>query len=186
MNEWWQALTLAQQIFYGIAIISSLMLLVQLVLGLIGADHGMADLDVGADHSSGLGIFSLQTIATFFVGFGWVGVIWLNRGYGLIWAVLCGLIVGGALMIATIALLRWLLRLQESGTLDYENAVGAVGTVYCPVPPRRGNGGQVEVVIQGRTVFADAITEAAEVIKTGAKVRVTSLLGRSTLVVEPC
>jgi hypothetical protein len=184
MSAWWQSLPVEQQVFYVIALTATLILLLRLGLGLVGIDH-VSDVDVHVEHGSGLGVLSVQTIATFFVGFGWVGIVWLRQGHGLVWAILSGIVVGFALMVGTVLFVRALMRLQHSGTLNYQNAVGAVGTVYCPIPPRRANGGQVEVVIQGRTVFADALTESGEPLKTGAKVRVTSLLARTTLLVEP-
>lgn len=188
MSTWWSSLGLEQQVFYGIALFATALMLIQVLLALIGADHphdlGL-DVDADGDHSSGVGLLSIQSIATFFVGFGWVGVIWLHRGHGLFFSILAATIIGVVLTATVVMVLRALTRLQESGTLDYHNAVGATGTVYCPVPPHRANGGQVEVLIQGRTVFADAITDAAEPLKTGAKVHVTSILGQSTLIVEP-
>lgn len=184
MSAWWQTLPFDQQVFYAIAITATCVLLLRLALGLAGAEHA-AHVDMSADHGSGLGVLSLQTVATFFVGFGWVGVVWLRQGHGLFWAILSGVVVGVSLMAGTVLFVRALLRLQHSGTLDYQNAVGVVGTVYCPIPPRRANGGQVEVVIQGRTVFADALTEGSETLPTGAKVRVASLFARTTLLVEP-
>jgi hypothetical protein len=189
MNEWWQSLSLAQQVFYGIAFVSTLVLLVQIALGFIGADHA-ADVDVDVSggaphHSSGLGVFSVQSIAVFLAGFGWGGVIWLNRGFGLLVAGAAGTVVGLVMMAAAILLMRLLMRLRDSGTLDYHNAIGESATVYCPIPPNRGAGGQVEVMIQSRLVFADAVTEAPEVLKTGSKVRICALRGESTFVVEP-
>jgi len=185
MTEWWHGLRLDQQVFYAIAMLSSLVLVIQLGLGVVGVDHGAGDADISVGHDGGAGIFSIQALATFFVGFGWIGVIWLNRGHGLGWSVLAGTVTGGGLMAGVVTLMRRMMRLQESGTLEYGNAVGAIGTVYVPILGRRGNGGQVEVVIQGRTVFAEAITESADVLRTGSKVRVTSLVGQSTFIVEP-
>jgi hypothetical protein len=186
MSEWWNALTLAQQIFYGIAIIATLVLVVQVVLGLIGLDHPTdIDIDAATDHGSGLGVLSIQSLATFFVGFGWIGGLWLSRGHGLVIATVSGTIIGVTLMAGMVFLMRWILRLQDSGTLDYQNAVGLTGTVYVIVPPTRAPGGQVEVLFQGRTVFADALTDSAEPLKTGSRIRVVSVVAPTILVVEP-
>jgi hypothetical protein len=189
MNEWWQTLTLTQQVFYCIAFVSTAVLLVQIVAGLAGADHGLG-LDGDASgamghHGSGLGVFSLQSIAVFCAGFGWGGAAWLNRGFGLVVAMVAGTIVGVVFMGAAVLLIRLLMRLQDSGTLDYHNAVGACATVYCPIPAAGAAGGQVEVMFQGRLVFADAVTEGPEVLKTGSKVRIRAVRGESTFVVEP-
>jgi hypothetical protein len=89
------------------------------------------------------------------------------------------------MMAAAILLMRQLMRLHASGTLDYHNAIGESATVYCPIPANGGAGGQVEVMIQSRLVFADAVTEAPEVLKTGSKVRIRALRGQSTFLVDP-
>ena len=47
MMDWWNALALDLQIFYGIGILSTLLLVIQLVMTMMGAD-GDAPLD-GAD-----------------------------------------------------------------------------------------------------------------------------------------
>jgi hypothetical protein len=184
MSEWWNALSTAQQIFYGIAIIATIVLIGQIVLGLVGFDHAL-DVEMSTDHSSGLGVLSVQSVATFFVGFGWIGALWLSRGYGLTVALLSGSVIGVTLMAGMIFLMRWLLRLQDSGTLDYQNAIGLAGTVYVVVPPNRAPGGQVEVLFQGRTVFADALTDSVEPIKTGSRIRVIAVVAPTTLIVEP-
>jgi hypothetical protein len=192
MSAWWNTLSLASQVFYGVAFLASGVLVLQLILGFFGADDSSGDalsahdasFADGSHHPSGLAVFSIRTVSAFLAGFGWTGAIWLSRGHGVLVAGLCGTLVGAALMVSTFLLMRSLLRLQDSGTLDYANAVGLTGTVYAPVPPGRGAGGQVEVLIQGRVVFADAVSDASEVLRTGSKVRVVSLVGRSSFVVE--
>ena len=69
MTEWWHLLHPHQQVFYGIAIVATCALLLQLILGLVGIDHGVDDVDMGTtDHGGGVGVFSIQAISTFFVG----------------------------------------------------------------------------------------------------------------------
>ncbi len=187
MELWWQGLSPELRVFYGIGIIATFFLLLQLALllfGFGGVDDigGLADV---ADQDSGLGLFSIRGITAFFLGFGWTGVIALKAGLGLVTAIILGLLVGGALMLAIYAMMRAMLRLQSSGTLDYHNAVGEVGTVYVTLPPFQKGGGQVEVMIQGRLVVADALQKGGSAIAPGTKVRVLEIVGRSTLLVEP-
>lgn len=184
MTDWWSTLGLVRQIFYALAIVSSIILVVQLVLSGIGAD-GFDDVDVNDPHGTGLGVLSVRSVAAFFAGFGWVGVMCINAGQSTFVAIVAGTAAGGLLMGLTILLMRSLMKLHSSGTLNYANAVNEVGTIYVPVPPQRGSGGQVEVVIQGRTVFAEALSDAVEPLRTGAKVRIISLVGQTTFLVEP-
>ncbi len=186
MFTWWDGLTFEEQFYMGAALLASGVLVVQLLLSLLGtgAIDDMPDLGDGM-HSSGLGLFSVRTIAAFFAGLGWMGIIFLRSGSNSFIAASAGLISGLALMAGTIYLLRSFARLQDSGTLSYANAIGLHATVYVPIPPARGPGGQVEVVVQSRTVFAEARTDFPDGIKTGQRVRIVALDGPTTFFVEP-
>ncbi len=76
------------------------------------------------------------------------------------------------------------LRVQRD-TLDYKNAVGSVATVYVTVPPNRGGGGQVEILIQGRLQMISCMTSHSTALAPQSKVRVTGMIDRGTLEVEP-
>ena len=186
MIEWWHSLLLETQIFYGIGIFSLSILLFQLLLTLLGfdGDHGDADFAAG-DHDSGLGIFSARTVTAFFVGFGWTGAVLLNHGYSIIAAVAGGSAVGAIFLFATYFLIVNLLRLQSSGNLNYQNAIGVVGTVYSTIPGAEAGGGQLELLLQGRLMMAEAYTKSPLALPPNTKAKVVALIGQSTLLVEP-
>ncbi len=183
MELWWRALNLELQIFYGIGIVALVVLALQFALILFGGFDDVSDMDA-ADHGDGLGIFSVRGITAFFLGFGWTGVIVLKAGHSLGLAIFAGLFVGGMLMVAIFLLMRAMMRLQSSGTLNYANAVGEIGTVYVTVPPDQKSGGQIEVMIQGRHLVAEALQTGHTPLAPGTKIKVSSLVGRSTLIVE--
>lgn len=187
ISSWWEALNFNLQIFYGIAIISGVVLLLQLILSFfIGAD----DMDFGGAgggldiHDSGMSIFSVRGVTAFFTGFGWTGVICTEQGLSILPTVLIAFMVGFSLMVAIYLMMRSLMRLQSSGTMDYGNAVGQLGTAYVTIPPLQRAGGQVETMIQGRLVTAEALYKGSEPITPGTKVKVVERIGSSTLIVE--
>ncbi len=185
MIDWWNSLFLAKQVFYAIGIASIAILLIQIFLTFLGIDsHHDADLSQG-DHESGLSFLSVRTITAFFVGFGWGGVIILNRGHSLLAAILGGTATGIVFLLVTAFLIHNLLRLQSSGNLDYHNAIGVVGTVYSTIPAAEAGGGQLELMLQGRLTMAEAYTRAERDLKPNSKARVVALIGESTLLVEP-
>jgi hypothetical protein len=187
MIVWWTSLLIEKQIFYAIGIVSISILLIQMLLILVGIDshHGDADLSGHGDHSSGLGLLTVRTVTAFFVGFGWAGAIILNHGHSLFAAIAGGTGTGLAFLFMTAFLIRNLLRLQSSGNLDYRNAIGTVGTVYTTIPAAETGGGQLELMLQGRLMMAEAYTKAAHDLKPNSKARVVDLIGTSTLMVEP-
>lgn len=187
MTEWWNSLLIERQIFYAIGIFSLGVLVIQILLTLVGLDHhGDADLSGHGDHDSGMGLLSIRTITAFFVGFGWTGAIMLNHGYSVVAAIAAGTVTGAAFLLATWFLITNLLRLQSSGgNVDYNNAIGSVGTVYTTIPAAEAGGGQIELMLQGRLMMAEAYTKAAWNLKPNSKAKVIALIGRNTLLVEP-
>jgi len=202
MAEWWQALSNIEQIFYVIAITSTLILFLQLILNLIGlAGHDM-DMDVGhmdagdmpdgvdiehpdlAHHSSGLGVLSYRTITAFFVGFGWAGVVMLrsNAHFGI--AIPVAVFVGMFFVLVVFYLMREIYKLSETGNIDLQNAIGQIGSVYLPIPPSGKGAGQIQVKVQNRLRELSAVTNGDEELPARAPVKVVKLIGKSTLVVE--
>ena len=183
MELWWGSLGTSLRVFYGIAIASSVLLVLQLVAMLFGLD-GDHDFDAG-DHDSGLGIMSIRSVTAFFTGFGWGGVVAIKQGFGLGASIALALVTGGGLMAAVVLLMRGFASLRYSGTLDYQNAVGNVGNVYVAVPGAMGGPGQIEVMVQGRSAIVQAFTRSPERLAPRSRVRVTEVLDAQTLVVEP-
>ncbi len=221
MSAWWSGLALSLQIFYGIGILATIILLVQLVMTLFGADadggaadgggfdgsfDGGLDADLGgidgggldavdgpadllhdgdvAQHVSGLHILSTRSVLAFLAGFGWTGTIVLQSGRGMAPAVFIALGVGILLMLMVFWLMQWLYSLRQSGSLDYRNAVGQVGTVYVRIPPRGQGAGQIQVLVQGRLATVAAVGRDDDVLTSGSKVKVVGLSGLTTLEVE--
>jgi hypothetical protein len=188
MTDWWSSLLLEKQIFYAIGLASISILLIQILLTFVGIDsHHDAELahGDGGEHESGLSFLSVRTITAFFVGFGWAGVILLNHGYSVPVAIAGGMATGIAFLLVTAFLIHNLLRLQSSGNLDYRNAIGVVGSVYTTIPGAERGGGQLELMLQGRLMMAEAYTRAERDLPPGSKARVIELIGASTLLVEP-
>jgi len=190
MNEWWSGLGFEQQAYWAIAILATVLLVMQMLLMLIGgdelADAGDADLDGPEDHPSGIHVLSSRTIVAFLFGLGWTGAILSDQPLAqpattaLASAVL-GLLFGAAIF----WLMRFLHTLRHSGTLDYGNAIGEVGTVYLPIPAAMAGSGKIQVIVQGRLKVIQALTRHGQNIDNRARVRVVELVDDNTLLVEP-
>jgi membrane protein implicated in regulation of membrane protease activity len=197
VGEWWNGLGPQLQIFYGIGIVSALALVVQALLLLLGVgghdgDVGVAatdvHVDVGADaHSdaSGLHVLSVRSITAFFAGFGWTGVIGTGQGLSTGLVLLVAVAVGVAFMMLVYYLMSGLYSLRDSGTLDYRNAVGKVGTVYVPIPPGQSGAGQIQIVLQGSLRTMAAYTRGGQRIASQTRVKVVEVADAQTLLVEP-
>jgi len=191
MNAWFSGLSLEEQLYYGIAIVATGLVLLQLVLMMVGVgaeelvSAGDMDMDGPDDHPSGIHLLSSRTVVAFFMGFGWTGAMRVGESASSTMTVLPAVLVGLGFAYSIFRLMNFLHGLRHSGTLDYENAVGEVGTVYLVVHPAMKPGGQIQVMIQGRLKTVQALTRQSEPIANGDRVLVTELLDQGTLVVEP-
>ena len=191
MITWWNELLLIQQIFALIAIPSTLLIVLQTVLMLIGigGDSG-ADADVDIDDGievpdDGLAIFSVRGVTSMLCITGWVAVALLEtslpQGVSIAIAIACGI----ATLIGMAYLMRAVYRLQSSGNIDIENCVGKIGEVYIPIPSTGNGSGKINLTVQEKFSEFTAITTSGEQLKTGAFVRVVAVSESGVLVVEP-
>ncbi len=186
VSGWWNELSLAKQLFYGIGLLAGFMSVILAVMAMIGMEHhdavdavGSADLGHG-----GGGIFSIKPLTGFFLGFGWAGGIAMDAGLSLIVALVIAMLAGSAIMGVVVAMIRAIYGMRSDGTVQVQKAVGAVGTVYITVPPRKAAGGQVTVNFSGRQETFAALSGAEQPIVSGEKVRVVSLIDNRTVLVE--
>ena len=149
-----------------------------------GADIGeLADADIGGSHDISLdggnpadfsiaSMFSVQGIVTFLMVMGWVAIASISSGANPMIAVLVGCGLGVLTMYLVARLMFASRRLAENGTVDIKNAIGENGSVYIPVPAKGGGEGKINLYLQGRFVEVGCITHEADMIPTGASVRV--------------
>jgi hypothetical protein len=160
-------------------------LIVQIVLDLFGAGQDAPGVPHHTGAGDGLDLLSVRSIAAGATLLGAVG-LWLTvRGLPFVVALAGGLVAGFGAAVGTAWVTRQLLRLESSGSLRLENAVGEAGTVYLPVPAKRQGTGKIQLRLQGRTVELGAVADEADIIPTGAAVVVVSVLDGETVEVIP-
>ncbi len=179
ISGWWEALGSTEQIYWGIAIISSAIFCIQLILSFSGVD---AELEADLDGGDGLGLISFRSLIAFSTFFGWGGVAALVEGFtpakALMIAFLCGFIA----MMALAYMLAKLFKMQESGTVDVFSAISKEADVYLAIPKGRGGKGKIHVNVEDKLMEFDAVSDGS-LINTGAKVRVTDVLNDNVMLV---
>jgi len=172
----------AMRTFVGLGAVSSLVLFIQMIVILIGGSD--LDFDLGEVGEGGAtGIFSIRSIGSFFTGFGWTGAMFLQNGHSVGVATLAATLVGSLILAGFLGLMSWLHNFKSDGTVNYKNAVGNVGSVYIPIPPKRKGMGQIQVEVQGRLSVVNAVSDSEEKIENRTAVRVDSLVDSRTLLV---
>jgi len=186
MIDYWLNLPPAEKTFTGIGIFSSLILTIQMGMVMLGGAIDMPEAEIADTGEGGAsGIFSIRTIGAFFAGFGWAGAAMLQGGHGTGAATFVATLSGSAFLGVVIYLMSYLHSLRQEGTLNYSNAIGNVGNVYLPIPPKRKGMGQVEVMVQGRLRIVQALSDSDKKIGNRVAVRVTDTIDEQTILVKP-
>src|SRR6056297_1766839 len=145
ISSWWNTIDLFEQIYWAMAIPSTLLLLGIVVMTFIGTGvDEMTEIDtsVEADTGTGFQFFTTKGMIGFFTLFSWSGIACINGGLGILPTVVISFISGLAMMFILALLFYSMSRLVESGTMSLNNAIGRIGEVYLPVQSRRANIGQ--------------------------------------------
>lgn len=197
MGAWWQGLSGLQQIFAGLAIPATVVMVLQSILLLFGVGFG-GETDVGGAETGdfsdtndgvgdgtgdGLALFTVRGIVAFFAVGGWAGMVAAKTLPP--WAsILVAFAAGSVALFLLALLLKYSFKLQDKGNLDISNAVGKTGKVYIPIPPKRGGQGKITTLVQERLVELEAVTMDEYELKTGEMVRISAIVDEQTVLVE--
>ncbi len=193
IGSWWSTLSGTQQLFWSIAIVSSVLFVIQFVFSLIGVDLDTdAEIDVGGADMDDTGysldesfsIFSTRSIIAFFTFFGWTGVLTLNAGGSTMTALIAASLSGIAAMFLVAYLMWQFAKLTQEGNVDINTALFKSGEVYLTIPPKNEGQGKVHINIQGVLKEVDAITDSDNPIPTGSFIKVVEVVKNRILVVK--
>ena len=189
MEEWWSSLGLFMQSVWCITLFASLVFVIQTIMTFIGMDtDGGMDVDVSADttadgDSGPFQLFTFRNFINFLLGFGWSIISFEKAIVNQFVLILVSAVVGVLLVMAVMAIFRFMSRMEQSGTIRVANAVGCKGNVYLKIPGEKRGEGKVQISIQGAIREFDALT-AGEELETGAPIKVVEVVNDSTLLVE--
>ena len=189
MEEWWSSLGLFMQSVWCITLFASLVFVIQTIMTFIGMDtDGGMDVDVSADttadgDSGPFQLFTFRNFINFLLGFGWSIISFEKAIANQFVLILVSAVVGVLLVMAVMAIFRFMSRMEQSGTIRVANAVGCKGNVYLKIPGEKRGEGKVQISIQGAIREFDALT-AGEELETGSPIKVVEVVNDSTLLVE--
>ena len=153
-------------------------------------DIGDADVDLDTSsvghHSGDIRFLSIQSICSFLMGGGWMGLGALKlTDVGFTGATGIAVLSGIAMAWLFTALTRRLMRLQSSGNVSIKDAMGGQGQVIVRVPAHNAGRGRVSLVVNGRMRRFDAVQLGEQPIASNTSVRVTRVDEQTnTLTVE--
>lgn len=187
ISAWWESLSLLLKILWAIALIGSLLLVIQLALVLIGGDpDGGLDFDADLDSDTGAGFqfFTVKNLTGFFTIYGWVSIACVESNLSIALSLILGVIAGLLMMFGMAALFVSISKLAEDGTMQLKKAIGMQAEVYLTIPANQQGTGKVQFTFQGSYREIDAQTTDNEALNTGAIVKISGIVNNSILIVN--
>lgn len=187
MQEWWASLDVFMKSLWCISIFTSLVFIVQSIMTFSGMDSDSDfNADVDGDSSSGgepFQLFTFRNFINFFLGFSWTAIALRPEIENTFLLLLVAVVVGALLVTAVMYIFKWMSRMEQTGNISIQGAVGSKGTVYLTIPGERNGEGKVQISVQGATREYNAITNG-EKLANGAPIKVTEVINDNTVLVE--
>ena len=165
MIEWYGGLSVLEQVYFWLGVISTVFLIIQIVMLCFTSYGGDVDLDgdgdIDIDTDSGVSIFTVKSLTAFFAVGSWAGLLTCALiAENLQWvSVIVALVAGAAAFAVVVLLMRFMYKMQSSGTFQPEKLVGKRATVYVSGPEKRSGRGKITMNAQGKFMELDAMTD---------------------------
>ena len=198
--EWYNALPSALQVYWVVALITSMVFLIQMVLTFIGIGDADTDFDLGdgadfggdADFSDGdtldtggaMQLFTIRNLINFLLGLGWGGVCLYSVIPNTLLLALVSILVGLLFVYIFLIIYKQLRKLERNGAYHIDDCVGQTVDVYLTIPAARSGKGKVQISFSGSVQELAALTDSEEPLRSGSKVRVLKIIDSTTVLVE--
>ena len=187
MAEWYSNLEFLSKVYWLVAIIGSLIFSVVMIMAFTGGDAddiGDIDSDIDADAGAGFQFITFKNLVGFFTIFGWSGIACIDAGLSTPLTIVISIFSGLMMMVIMASLFYFISKLTDSGTLNYKNAIDAVGEVYLTIGADRSKMGKVTVNVQGSMRELDALTDSLTELKSGTIIKVVDVTANGILIVD--
>lgn len=198
--EWYNALPSTLQVYWVIALVTSLIFLIQMVLTFIGISDADTDVDFGGDADLGgdagfsdgdtldtggaMQLFTIRNFINFLLGLGWGGVCLYSVIPNTIVLSLVSILVGVLFVYIFLIIYRQLRKLERNGAYHIDDCVGQTVDVYLTIPSNRSGMGKVQISFSGSVQELNALTDSDAPLRSGSKVRVVEVIDGTTVLVE--
>ena len=185
MAEWFLNLEFLPKVYWLVAIIGSLIFSVVMLMAFAGGDaDDIGEMDTDIDAGAGFHFISFKNLIGFFTIFGWSGIACIDAGLSKPLTVIISIVCGLIMMTIMASLFYFISKLTDSGTLNYKNAIDAVGEVYLTIGADRSKIGKVTVSVQGTMRELDALTDSFTELKSGTIIKVIDVTSNGILIVD--
>ena len=164
--------------FWMVAIPSSVIFIIQMILTFIGSDASdgtSADFD--GDLNGGdtpFQLFSFRNLMNFLLGFSWTGISFYKIIPNQTVLILLAIAVGGLFVYFFFLIIRALMRLSEDNTFKLSETIGKTAEVYVPIPENKSGRGKITISVRGTMHELEAMTAGAR-IPSNVMVKILSI-----------
>ena len=188
MVEWFSNLELFPKFYWIISLIGSLIfvfIIIATFIGIDGADD-FDDIDTNIDADAGIGFqfITFKNLIGFFTIFGWSGIACIDAGLSNSITIIISSFSGLVMMSIMAAMFYFMKKLNNSGTLNYKNAIGAIGEVYLTIGANRTRMGKVHIRVQGALRELEALSDSLTEVKSGTIIKVVDVTNNGILIVN--
>lgn len=187
MTDFFMGMDLYLKTLWIIAIIVSLIFIIQLILTLIGMDSSDGiDADFDGDMDGGVApfqLFSFRNLTNFLIGFSWGGIAFYDKIGNRFLLTLVALLIGVGMLFLFFFIIRQIMKLAQDNSMKMESAIGEICEVYLTIPGNGKGKGKVHVKVNQTLRELDAMTDG-ETIPTGSMVKVVEVMNESIFKVE--
>ena len=193
-------MTMLHTLFLICAVVGGLIMVIQFLMMILGfgdfndvdaldvdmdgGDVGAGDADVGSGSVISLARFlSFRVIVAASAFFGVIGLWADSAKLHPIVSFACALIGGWGAGAAVAFILGLINKLQSSGNVKLESAVGKTATVYIPIPENKTNTGKIQLSLQGRIDEMEAMTPGPA-LPSGVTVVIKEIIDGRIAIVE--
>jgi len=183
MLDWFSNLDFLAKIYWLIAIAGSFIFIIVMIMAFMGGDADDIE-DIDSDAGIGFQFITFKNLVGFFTIFGWSGIACIDAGLPMPLTIVISIISGLVMMTIMAALFYFMMKLTDSGTLKYKNAIGAIGEVYLTIGADRTKMGKVSVRVQGAVRELEALTDSFTELKSGTIIKVVDVTENGILIVD--
>lgn len=183
IETWWTTLSFWEHTFWGIAVVCSVLSIIQLILSFLGLQ--LENTPILEKEEERFHLFSARNTIFFLAFFGWTNV--LVHPFDLLWvwqvliAAAVGLVAMFLLGYLAFNLRNWTIATQfDPNELLFKTAV-----VQQTVPPQQSGQGRVRYTKGKREAQLTAVSDHLVALPNGSSVRIVEVIENDLVLVEP-
>jgi hypothetical protein len=173
--------------FWFIAIPTSIIFCIQMILTFLGVDStdGLeADFNSNFDGADApFQLFSLRNLINFLLGFSWTGISFYGIISSPVMLVALSFVIGVLFIYLFFLIIKQVEKIAEDNSFKMESVLNQTAEVYLRIPEKKRGKGKILISINGSYRELDAMTES-EVIESGSSVKIVRIENQNTLIVE--